>query len=353
MYCCCGCFPVLSIPLFQTLESVQLGKMDVISMTGHLYMMNWKILPLLACAVSLLFPLTTFAQRKPKIIMVTHGQAADSFWLIVQNGADAAAEETNSDLEYRSPGNFDLAAMAQLIDAAVASKPDGLIVTIPDAAVLSRSIRAAVAAKIPVISINSGLEVSKRLGCLMHIGQLDEPAGKKAGERMKASGVKNAVILNQEVGNVALDQRIKGFREGFEGPFHHVQVLPVTMDFKECQDTVSSYLTQYPSIDGIVALGPIVAEPALQAVDQAEKTGKIKICTFDISPAIVAALVKKQIEFAVDQQEWLQGYLPVVFLANYTRYGSILQNDLILTGPSFVTPENAQKMVNLLSLGFH
>ena len=285
--------------------------------------------------------------------MVTHGQAADSFWLIVQNGADAAAEETNSDLEYRSPGNFDLAAMAQLIDAAVASKPDGLIVTIPDAAVLSRSIQAAVAAKIPVISINSGLEVSKRLGCLMHIGQLDEPAGKKAGERMKASGVKNAVILNQEVGNVELDQRIKGCREGFEGTFHYVQFLPVTMDFKECQDTVGSYLREYPSIDGIVALGPIVAEPALQAVDQAEKTGKIKICTFDISPAIVAALVKKQIEFAVDQQEWLQGYLPVVFLANYARYGSILQNDLILTGPSFVTPENAEKVVNLLSLGFH
>ena len=110
-------------------------------------------------------------------------------------------EETNSDLQYRSPEKFDLTAMAQLIDEAVASKPDGLIVSIPDAAVLSRSIRAAVAAKIPVISINSGLEVSKQLGCLMHIGQQDESAGKKAGERMKAIGVKNAVILNQEVGN--------------------------------------------------------------------------------------------------------------------------------------------------------
>jgi simple sugar transport system substrate-binding protein len=327
--------------------------MDVISMTGHLYMMNWKFLPLLVCAVSLSHPLTTLAQRKPKIVMVTHGQAADSFWLIVRNGAEAAAAETNSDLEYRSPENFDLAAMAQLIDTAVASKPDGLILSIPDAAVLGRSIQAAVAAKIPVISINSGLEVSKRLGCLMHIGQLDEPAGKKAGERLKALGVKNAVILDQEVGNAALEQRIKGFREGFEGPFHHVQVLPVTIDFKQCQDTVSSYLGEYPSIDGIVALGPIVAEPALQAVDQAGRTGKIKVCTFDISPAIVAALVKNQVEFAIDQQEWLQGYLPVVFLANYARYGSILENDLILTGPSFVTPANAQKVMNPLSLGFH
>jgi simple sugar transport system substrate-binding protein len=315
-------------------------------------MINWKFLPLLACAASLLAPLPTLAQRKPKIIMVTHGQAADSFWLIVRNGAEAAAGETDSDLEYRSPEKFDLAVMSRMIDEAVASKPDALIVSIPDAVVLGPSIRAAVAAKIPVISINSGLEVSSQLGCLMHIGQQDEPAGKKAGERMKASGVKNALILNQEVGNLGLEQRIKGFREGFEGPFHHVQILPVSMDFKECQQVVADYISNYPSLDGIIALGPIVAEPALRAVDQAGKIGQIKLCTFDISPVIVEALVKKQMEFAIDQQEWLQGYLPVVFLANYTRYGSMLKNDLILTGPNFVTPENAQKVVNLLSLGF-
>jgi simple sugar transport system substrate-binding protein len=316
-------------------------------------MLNWKFLPLLAWAASLFIPLTALAQRKPKIIMVTHGQAADSFWLIVRNGAEAAAAETNSDLQYFSPEKFDLPAMSKLIDQAVASKPDGLIVSIPDAAVLGPAIRAAVAAKIPVISINSGLEISKQLGCLMHIGQQDESAGKKAGERMKALGVKNAVILNQEAGNLGLEQRIKGFREGFEGPFHHLQILPVTMDFKECQEAVANYIQKYSSLDGIVALGPIAAEPTLQAIDQLELVGKIKICVFDISPAIVEALVKKRVEFAIDQQEWLQGYLPVVFLANYVKYGSLLQNDLILTGPSFVTPENAQKVVNLLSLGFH
>jgi simple sugar transport system substrate-binding protein len=316
-------------------------------------MIPWKFLLSLACAATLVAPLAAFAQRRPKIIIVTHGQAADSFWLIVRNGAEAAAAETNSEVEYRSPDKFDLAAMAQLIDQAVAAKPDGLVVSIPDVAVLSKSIQAAVAAKIPVISINSGLEVSRKLGCLMHIGQQDESAGKKAGERMKALGVKNAVILNQEVGNSSLEQRIKGFRAGFEGPFHHVQVLPVTMNFKECQEVVADYIENYPSMDGLVALGPIAAEPALQALDPVEKARKIKVCVFDISPAIVAALVQKRVEFAIDQQEWLQGYLPVIFLANYVKYGSILQNDLILTGPSFVTPENAQKVVNLLSLGFH
>jgi len=315
--------------------------------------MNPKFKFWLAFAVTLLISILSQAQTKPRIIVVTHGQAADSFWLIVRNGVEIASEETNANVDYRSPETFDVRAMARLIDEAVASKPDALVVSIPDAAALSKSIKAAVSAKIPVISINSGLEVFRQLGCLMYIGQDEIAAGRKAGQKMKTMGVKEAIILNQEVGNFALDQRIKGFRAGFEGPFHHVQVLAVKMDFGECQDLVRDYLQANPSVDGIMSLGPIAAEPALAAIDQLGKIGQINLCTFDVSPAVIAALDKKQMGFAIDQQEWLQGYLPIVFLANYVRYGSILQNDFILTGPSLVTSENAGKVVNLLSLGFH
>lgn len=305
----------------------------------------------LAYAASLLVPLTGFAQKKPKIIVVTHGQALDSFWGVVRNGVEAAAQQTDSDVEYRAPEEFDLVAMSLLVDAAVVSKPDGLVVSIPDAALLSKSIQAAVGAKIPVISINSGLEASRKLGCLMHIGQEEESAGREAGQRMKAMGVKQAVILNQEIGNVALDQRTKGFKDGFEGPFHHVQVLPVTIDFRQCHDAVTAYLQKNQDVDGIMALGPVAAEPALQAIDDLGKLGKTKLCTFDVSPQVIQALVKKQMSFAVDQQQWLQGYLPVIFLANYAKYGSILQNSLILTGPSFVTPENVEQVANLTAKG--
>jgi simple sugar transport system substrate-binding protein len=315
--------------------------------------MNSKFTLWLVFALTFLALFVAHAQTKPRIIVVTHGQASDSFWLIVRNGVEIASKETESEVDYRSPENFDLNEMAHLIEDAIVSKPDGLVVTIPDTAALSKSIKAAVAAKIPVISINSGLEVSGKLGCLMYIGQDETAAGRKAGEKMKAMGVKEAIILNQEVGNYALDQRIKGFRAGFEGPFHHVQVLPVKMDFGQCQDAVRDYLQSHENVDGIMALGPIAAEPALTAVDQLGKTGQIKLCTFDISPAVIAALGKKEIQFAIDQQEWLQGYLPVIFLANYVKYGSIPQNDLILTGPSLVTSENAGKVVSLLSLGFH
>jgi simple sugar transport system substrate-binding protein len=300
-----------------------------------------------ALAASLLVPLTSLAEKKPRIVFISHGQAGDSFWEVVRRGAETAARETDSDLQYQSPAKFDLQAMAHLIDDTVASRPDGLIVSIPDVDVLRKSIQAAVAAKIPVISVNSGLEVSRQLGCMMHIGQEEETAGKMAGERMKDIGAKEVIILNQEAGNAGLDERIKGFRDGFEGPFHHVQVIAVTIEFKECHDTVSAYLQQHREIDGILALGPVAAEPALQAVADVGAIGKIKLCTFDISPEVIQALSEKQMSFAVDQQQWLQGYLPVVFLSNFAEHGTVPENTLILTGPSFVTPENVDRVASL------
>src|ERR1700739_2754613 len=157
-----------------------------------------RLFAVLAVA-TLAIPFSAYAQKKPHIIVVTHGQVSDSFWVVVKNGVEAAAKETSSAVDYRAPEKFDMVAMSQLIDAAVASKPDGLIVSIPDASALSKSIQAAVAAKIPVISINSGSDVSKKLGCLMHIGQEEELAGKKAGERLAEQGNKIAVIIKHAV----------------------------------------------------------------------------------------------------------------------------------------------------------
>src|SRR5215472_17142087 len=310
--------------------------------------MKVKFAILLALAASFLLSVSAFAQKKPHIIVVTHGQVSDSFWLVVKNGVDQAAKDSGSEVEYRAPEKFDMVAMAQLIDAAVASKPDGLVVSIPDADALGKSIQAAVKAGIPVVSMNSGSDVSKKLGCLMHIGQEEYVAGKGAGERMKAMGVKKVMIINHEVGNVGLDRRAKGFSDGFGGS---AEVLAVKMDFLECRDQVAAYLQRQADTDGIMALGADGAEPALQAIDKAGKTGKIKFGTFDLSPAILQALAQKRMDFAIDQQQWLQGYLPVVFLANYVRYGAIPASDSLLTGPAFVTSDNARQVIDLSKKG--
>jgi len=301
-----------------------------------------------ACSLLAALPIPGLAQKKPHIIVVTHGQVSDSFWVVVKNGVQLAAKETGADVEYRAPEKFDMVAMSQLIDAAIASKPDGLIVSIPDADALGKSIKAAVAAKIPVISMNSGSDVSKGLGCLMHIGQAEEYAGKKAGERMKAEGIKKAFVINQEVGNVALDLRAKGFSEGLGMP---AEVLAVKMDFTESRNAVAAYLQKNPDVEGILALGPVAAEPALQALTSAGMIGKVKLATFDLSPTVLQALQKKQMDFAIDQQQYLQGYLPVIVLDNYIRYGLLAANENLLTGPGFVTAENAAQVIDLAKKG--
>jgi simple sugar transport system substrate-binding protein len=297
---------------------------------------------------ALAIPFSAYAQKKPHIIVVTHGQVSDSFWLVVKNGVQAAAKETNCDVDYRAPEKFDMVALAQLIDAAVASKPDGLIVSIPDADALGKSIQAAVAAKIPVISINSGSDVSKKLGCLLHVGQEEEIAGKGAGERMKAQGVKKAVVINQEVGNVALDLRAKGFSEGLGT---NAEVLGIKMDFTEARNAIAGYLQKNPDVEGMLALGPTGSEPALQALQDAGKAGKVKFGTFDLSATVLQAIDKKQMDFAIDQQQYLQGYLSVVIMANYLRYGLLPANEDVLTGPGFVTAETAKQVIDLSKKG--
>jgi len=283
-------------------------------------------------------------------VVVTHGQAADPFWSVVKNGVDLAAKQMGVKVEYRAPETFDMVQMGQLIDAAVASKPDGLVVSIPDADALGPHIQAAVKAGIPVISINSGADVFKKFGVLMHVGQEEYLAGKGGGEKMRAMGVKKAVCVNHEVGNVALDQRCQGFKDGL-GEGAQVEVLAVPTDFTEVRNAILAYLQKNPDVQGILTLGPVGAEPTLQALEESGKIGRIVFGTFDLSPAVLKALSEGKMAFAIDQQQFLQGYLPIVLLTNYVRYGLLPANDVVLTGPGFVTPKNAAQVIELSKKG--
>ena len=311
-------------------------------------MIRSKFVSWLACAAGLAIPIAGFAQNKPKIVVVTHGQVSDPFWNVVHQGVLQAAKDADCTAEYRAPEKFDMVSLSQAIDAAVASKPDGLVVSIPDPEALSPSIQRAVDAGIPVIAINSGLDASKKLKTKMFVGQEQLVVSRKVGQEFKKMGVKKIACLNQEVGNTALDERAKGLAEGFGGK---VDVVAVPQDFTECRDAVSGYLQKNPDVDAIMALGPVAAEPALQALQDDGKIGKVKLATFDLTPTVLQAIDKKEIEFAVDQQEYLQGYLPVVLLANYSRYGLLPANDVIRTGETFITSQDAKRVIELSKKG--
>jgi simple sugar transport system substrate-binding protein len=288
------------------------------------------------------------AQEAGRIVVVSHGQANDPFWSVVKNGVQAAGQDMKVQVDYRAPETFDMVAMGQLIDAAVNQRPAGLIVSIPDASALGPSIKKAVAAGIPVVSMNSGSDVSKGLGALLHVGQDELDAGKAAGAKLKEMGGKVGLCVNHEVGNVSLDLRCKGFSEGFGGK---VTVLPVSNDPSEIRSKVKAALSSDASIDTIMALGASLAgEPTVAAVKEAGKTGGVRVASFDLSASFLKSVAAGEAAFAVDQQQYLQGYLPVAFLALNAKYG-LIPGGNVPSGPNLITKDKANQVVDLSAKG--
>jgi len=275
---------------------------------------------------------------------VTHGQASDPFWSIFKNGVDQGGKDMGVKVEYNAPDSFDMVKMGQLIDAAIAKKPQGLVVSIPDAAALGPHIKAAVDAGIPVISANSGSDVYQSLGVLTHVGQSEEIAGKKAGELMKAAGVTNALCVNQEVGNAGLDARCKGFTDGLGGTVKVVQV-----DLKDptgAQQSIAAAVQGAQGVNGMLTLGPTGAAPALAALKGANLLPNLKLATFDLSKDVLNAIKSGDMLFAIDQQQYLQGYLPIVFLTYDNLYGLVPGGGQpVLTGPGIVDKTNVDKVL--------
>jgi len=288
------------------------------------------------------------AAQAQTIVVVSHGQASDPFWSVVKNGAAQAAADFGVKVDYRAPETFDMVAMAQLIDAAVIQEPDGLIVSIPDADALGGSIKQAVAAGIPVISMNSGSDVSKRLGALLHVGQEEFDAGQIAGEKLAAMGGKEGLCVNHEVGNVALDLRCSGFEKGFGSK---VTVLPTSNDPGEIKAKVKAALDSNPKIDSVMALGASLAgEPTVAAVEELGRIGKVNVGSFDLSANFLQAVTDGKAAFAIDQQQYLQGYLPVAFLALNAKFG-LMPGGNVPSGPNLITQEKAAQVIELSAKG--
>jgi simple sugar transport system substrate-binding protein len=287
------------------------------------------------------------------IEVVTHGQASDPFWSVFKRGVDDAAAQMGATVNYSAPATFDMVAMSQLIDAAVAKAPDGLVVSVPDYDALKDSLAAAHDAGIPIITVNSGSDVYQEIGAITHVGQDETIAGQAAGQRLADAGATHVMCVNQEVGNAGLDARCAGAKSAVEDAGGTLDVIQVDLnDAAGAQSTISAALQADDSYDAVLALGPTGASPALAAIDEVGKTGDILIATFDLSTDVLQAIIDGNMLFAVDQQQYLQGYLPIVFLTLYKdNLNTVGGGQPVLTGPGFVTADNAQQVLDLTGEG--
>ncbi len=277
-----------------------------------------------------------------RIAVVTHGPASSKFWAIIRNGVDAAARRLDVLVDYQSPDEYALDDMSRLIDEAVATKPDGLVVSIPEIG-LEPAIQRAVRAGIPVVSINSGSGEFRSFGVLAHVGQEEFRAGRAAGQRLARAGVERAICINQQIGNTGLDLRCAGMTEAIEQSGGSARVLAITDDAPDTPARIARAVAS-DKAQGVLttnSLGGLAAADALAGQD-------VKIGTFDLGPDVLKAVQAGRIGFAVDQQPYLQGYLPIEMLALRARYGIFpSQGDVVATGPNFVTRGDAAQALEL------
>ena len=295
-------------------------------------------LAILAAGLSVATALPAAAEGE-RFVLVSHAPDSDSWWNTIKNAIALAGEQMDVTVEYRNPPTGDLADMARIIEQAAASNADGIIATIADFDVLKGPLEDAIARGIPVITINSGtIEQSKEIGALLHVGQPEYDAGLGAGEKAKAAGVTSFLCVNHYITNPASVERCQGFADGLGVELGN-QMIDSGQDPSEVQSKVAAYLQTNPETNGILTLGPTSAEPTIAALNASGMAGSIFFGTFDLSPAIAEAIKADTISFAIDQQPFLQGYLPVVILTNLVRYGVVPGNS-INSGPGFITKDN-------------
>lgn len=276
-------------------------------------------------------------------VLVSHAPDSDSWWNVIKNGLALAGEQMGVQVEYRNPPTGDLADMARIIEQAAASGPDGIITTLADYDVLKGPIMAAVDQGIDVIIMNSGTpEQAAEVGALMYVGQPEYDAGLAAGQRAKRDGVSSFLCVNHYISSPSSAERCQGFADGL-GVELGSQMIDAGQDPAEIKNRVMAYLSANPDTDAVLTLGPTSANPTIQALEENGMAGQIYFGTFDLGEEITRALKDGTINWAIDQQPFLQAYLPVVILANYDRFG-VLPGNNINSGPGFVTKDGLAKV---------
>jgi simple sugar transport system substrate-binding protein len=268
------------------------------------------------------------------IAMITHEVPGDSFWDLIRKGAEAAAKKDNIELRYSN--DPEAPNQANLVQSAVDSDVDGIALTLAKPDAMQAAVKAAEAKNIPVVGFNAGMDAWKSMGVKEYFGQDGRIAGQGVGERLTQEGATKAICVIQEQGHVDLEARCAGVKETFPA----TEILNVNgKDMPSVESTITAKLQQDPAIDYVVALGAPFALTAVQSAKNAGSTAKIG--TFDTNAALVDAIQGGSVQWAVDQQPYLQGYLAIDSLWLYLSNGNVIGGGQpTLTGPAFIDKSN-------------
>jgi simple sugar transport system substrate-binding protein len=278
-----------------------------------------------------------------EIRSVTHGTPGDPFWAVYRKGLEDGKNQFGVELTDEAPEQFSVQALVDLLNSAIAAQPAGIIATITDPAAVEAPLRQAIEQGIPVIAVNVPDTREDRIPYLFYVGGDEELGGRTAGQRiLQELTPQRAACAIQEVGHVGLQARCKGFTDVMEEAGVPTDTVPIEGgDPTKSAEVLRGYFTDNQDTDALFTLGPQGATPAIQVLEEQGLTDKITHMTFDLSQEQVDQIKEGNILGTVGQQQYLQGYLPILFLRLNLEHGFTLAAD-VLTGPFVVDSSNLE-----------
>lgn len=297
-----------------------------------------------------------------KFYVISHGGPGDPFWGVVMKGVEDAAAFINKgnpdgdvvEATYLGPAKYSIEELVNMLNSAIATKPDGIAVTITDPASVDEPLRRAISQGIPVIAINvpDPRPAEQKIPYLFYIGGDEYLSGKKAAERILTFGKpKRAIVTIREVGHIGLEMRAQGFIEVMTANGVPAEKLATYLDPTQAVEILKGYFAKNPDTDAIFTLGSIDSSYVIAFLKEQGLVGKVKHAAFDVSDEVVKAIKEGTTLFTISQQQYLQGYLPIIYLYLYNKYAFLPAND-ILTGPGFVDASNVQLVEELVEKKF-
>ena len=298
----------------------------------------------------------TSAEDEFRFFLVSHAPSTEQFWIPIDKGLQQAGEDMGVAVDYRGVQQnlSDPNEQRQLILNAIAAQPDGLIITNPNPESLNPAIKQAVDEGIPVVLINAGQSAVDEVGALTYVGNDEVESGRMAAQMLSESGCENALLVSLPQGALALtDFRNTGFVDGFPGTVTWAEIpLSNINDATRIRSIIETELQKNPAIDCVFSAGSAFTPAMLVARENlGERGDAIHWAAIDIVAQVVDALRNNEMDFALDQQQFSQGYLPVVILSMYLRFKVTPGSKAIGSGPGVVTPENVEDIVEVQEQG--
>jgi simple sugar transport system substrate-binding protein len=288
--------------------------------------------------------------------VVSHGGPGDPFWGVVMKGMEDSANYLNKATDdtinatYSGPAKYSVEKLVDMLNSAIATRPDGIAVTITDPDALDQPLRRAIDMGIPVIAINvpDSRTADEAIPYLFYVGGDEYLSGKRAAERiLDHKKPQRAVVTIHEIGHMGLELRAQGFIEVMTEAGVPAEKLATYLDPTQAIEILKGYFSKNPETDAIFTLGSIDSSYVIDFLNEEGLTGKVTHGGFDVSDDVVESIQKGDTLFTISQQQYLQGYLPIHFFYMLNKYNFLPAND-VLTGPGFVDADNVESVVELV-----